>query len=392
MVIIFRFQGGQFVNNDHSALNKIYVYSLRHHYYKMSFNLDDPLAGILSDGSDDSFFDDDVLGKKKPNKKKSTPTIEKKNALFDLGNVDVAKPGTNTAEKKDSLYDLEAKKSPTPFKRSASKESIKFSQSEPKVKAGLDKIDVGKSPAKSKVSTSADKLDFLSELGGSKKEFNKTIEKGKSSQSLLDDILGGFSTKTGGSSQTTRPVTAAKSQEFDFDSILGKSETKTSASSKSVPQKSIIKDTAKDEKDALAKKGKSTEDWLGIFQDKDDGNNDFEDDAGMPSWLVGGDSKKKKAEDKKSVNKTEPIKEKPKPEPEETNEPEVEKPITESKRDVEAMEPIPKLVMPGNMLAGSNEDITTEGAALYMQQQESQIMVALQLKAQEEKLAAMQSE
>lgn len=392
MVIIFRFQGGQFVNNDHSALNKIYVYSLRHHYYKMSFNLDDPLAGILSDGSDDSFFDDDVLGKKKPNKKKSTPTIEKKNALFDLGNVDVAKPGTNTAEKKDSLYDLEAKKSPTPFKRSASKESIKFSQSEPKVKAGLDKIDVGKSPAKSKVSTSADKLDFLSELGGSKKEFNKTIEKGKSSQSLLDDILGGSSTKTGGSSQTTRPVTAAKSQEFDFDSILGKSETKTSASSKSVPQKSIIKDTAKDEKDALAKKGKSTEDWLGIFQDKDDGNNDFEDDAGMPSWLVGGDSKKKKAEDKKSVNKTEPIKEKPKPEPEETNEPEVEKPITESKRDVEAMEPIPKLVMPGNMLAGSNEDITTEGAALYMQQQESQIMVALQLKAQEEKLAAMQSE
>lgn len=390
MVIIFRFHGGQFVNNDHSALNKIYVYSLRHYYYKMSFNIDDPLAGILSDGSDDSFFDDDVLGKKKPNKKKSTPTIEKKNALFDLGNVEVTKPVTSTTEKKDSLYDFEAKKSPTPFKRSASKESIKFSQSEPKVKAGLDKIDVGKSPAKSKVSTSADKLDFLSELSGNKKEFNKTIEKGKSSQSLLDDILGGSSTKTGGSSQTTRPVTAAKSQEFDFDSILGKSETKTSASSKSLPQKPILKDNAKDEKEA--KKGKSSEDWLGIFQDKDDGNNDFDDDAGMPSWLVGGDSKKKKAEDKKSVNKTEPIKEKPKPEPEKDDEPEVEKPIAELKKDVETAETIPKLVVPGNVLAGSNEDITTEGAALYMQQQESQIMVALQLKAQEEKLAAMQSE
>ncbi|CAH0584423.1 unnamed protein product [Chrysodeixis includens] len=383
MVIIFRFHGGQFVN---SALNKIYVYSLRHHYFKMSFNIDDPLAGILSDGSDDSFFDDDVLGKKKPNKKKSTPTIEKKNALFDLGNVDITKPVTSAAEKKDSLYDLEAKKSPTPFKRSASKESIKFSQSEPKVKAGLDKIDIGKSPAKSKVSTSADKLDFLSELGGSKKEFNKTIEKGKSSQSLLDDILGGSSTKTGGSSQA-RPVTAAKSQEFDFDSILGKNDTKTSASSKSLPQKPILKDNVKDEKDVPVKKGKSAEDWLGIFQDKD---NDFEDDAGMPSWLVGGDSKKKKSDERKSVNKAEPIKEKPKPEPEKADEPEVEKPIVESKKDVETVEPVPKLVVPSTALAGSNEDITTEGAALYMQQQESQIMVALQLKAQEEKLAAMQ--
>lgn len=391
MIDIFRFHGGQFVNNDSSALNKFFLNRLRDFKDIMSFNIDDPLAGILSDGSDDSFFDDDVLGKKKPAKKKSTPTIEKKNALFDLGNTDKPKPVASTLDKKDALIDIDSKKSPMPFKRTVSKESIKFSHSEPKVKVGLDKLDLSKSPGKSKVSTSADKLEILSELGGTKRETTKPIEKGKSSQSLLDDILGGSSTKTGGSSQATRPVTAAKSQEYDFDSILGKSETKTSTSSKSLPQKQTVKDTVKGEKEAPAKKAKSNEDWLGIFQDKEDDINEFEDDAGMPSWLVGGDSKKKKTEEKKAVSKSEPVKEKPKPEPQKEEQTVTETPTVEVRKDMETMQQITKLNPPSSVLHGSNEDITAEGAALYMQQQESQIMVALQLKAQEEKLAAMQS-
>lgn len=360
----------------------------------MSFNIDDPLAGILSDGSDDSFFDDDVLGKKKTAKKKSTPTLEKKNTLFDLKDADKPKPVASTLDKKESLFDLDSKKSPTPFKRTTSKESIKFSQSDPKVKVGLDKLDLSKSPAKSKVSASADKLDILSELSGPKRETSKPIDKGKSSQSLLDDILGGSSTKSGGgSSQATRPVTAAKSQEFDFDSILGKSETKTSTSIKTQPpKKNVTNENLKDEKEAPSKKTKSTEDWLGIFQDKDDGNDDLEDDAGMPSWLVGGDSKKKKTGEKKAASKAESAKEKSKPVPQTEEQTEVEAPTVEVRKDMENMEQMSKLSLPANVLHGSNEDIAAEGATLYMQQQESQLMVALQLKAQEEKLAAMQSE
>ncbi|XP_035444617.2 myosin-11 [Spodoptera frugiperda] len=357
----------------------------------MSFNIDDLLAGILSDGSDDSFFDDDVLGKKKPARKKSTPNLEKKSTLFDLKDTDKPKPVASTLDKKDSLFDIESKKSPTPFKRTVSKESIKFSQSEPKVKAGLDKLDTNKSPAKAKVSASADKLDILNELGGTRKESGKSIEKGKSSQSLLDDILGGPSVKSGGSTQTLRPVTAGKSQEFDFDSILGKSEAKTSVSSKSLPQKPPVKENVKEDREASAKKSKSAEDWLGIFQDKDDGNDDLEDEAGMPAWLVGGDSKKKKSEDKKST-KSEPVKEKPKPTPPKEERIEPDEPPPEVKKDNEVVEPLVKFTPPSapSVLQGSTEDITAEGAALYMQQQESQIMVALQLKAQEEKLAAMQ--
>ncbi|XP_047027085.1 paramyosin-like [Helicoverpa zea] len=355
----------------------------------MSFNIDDPLAGILSDGSDDSFFDDDVLGKKKPAKKKTTPTVEKKSALFDLRDAD-PKPTASTEDKKDSLFDIDSKKSPTPFKRTVSKESIKFTQSDTKVKGALDKLDTSKSPAKPKVSTSADKLDILGDLGGTKREPSKSMEKGKSAQSLLDDILGGSSTKTGGSSQSTRPVTAAKSQEFDFDSILGKSETKTSVSSKSLPQKQTLRDNVKDEKEVPTKKTKSTGDWLGIFQDKDDDANGLEDDTGMPSWLVGGESKKKKSEEKKVVGKPEPATEKAKPMPQKEEQTKVEESKEEVKKDTDTMEQMVKLNPPSNILHGSNEDITAEGAALYMQQQESQIMVALQLKAQEEKLAALQ--
>ncbi|KAH9641695.1 hypothetical protein HF086_005141 [Spodoptera exigua] len=354
----------------------------------MSFNIDDPLAGILSDGSDDSFFDDDVLGKKKSTRKKSTPNLDKKNSLFDLKDTDKPKPVASTLDKKDSLFDIDSKKSPTPFKRTVSKESIKFSQSDPKVKVGLDKPDTSKSPAKPKPSASAEKLDILSELGGTRKESSKIIEKGKSSQSLLDDILGGPSVKSAGPSQAGRPVTAGKGQEFDFDSILGKTETKPSASSKSLPQKPV-KENVKEDKEAPAKKAKSSEDWLGIFQDKDDGNDDLEDEAGMPSWLVGGDTKKKKAENKKSTAKPEPVKDKPKPTPAKEERPEAEEPHAEANKDNETVEQMVKFnpVSTPNVLQGSTEDITAEGAALYMQQQESQIMKESQRVQREAALA-----
>ncbi|XP_028178328.1 fas-binding factor 1 homolog [Ostrinia furnacalis] len=350
----------------------------------MSFNIDDPLAGILSDGSDDSFFDDDILGKKKPVKKKGTPTPEKKSALF---NLDVDKPSTSISEaKKDSLFDLgkpdvksdEPKASsfkpvsPAPFKRTLSKESVKFDSKKP--------VETAKSPAKAKISASADSLDILGDLNfDTKKDAGqKSIEKGKSSQSLLDDILGGSSVKTPSSTQITRPATAAKSQEFDFDSILGKSESKPSVSSKNVPSKQPAK--TEKPKDVAPKK-KTSEDWLGIFQDKEEN----EDATDMPSWLGGGDSKKKKAANTETKEPPQKAKEVAKEEERDV--------VTEKEKVkesvVEPMQTINPMLKPVE-LQGSNEDLTAEGAAMYMQEQESQLMVALQLKAQEEKLASMQ--
>lgn len=374
----------------------------------MSFNLDDPLAGILSDGSDDSFFDDDILGKKKPAKKKSTPIAEKKTILFDLGDGDKHKP-SNMIERKDSLFDLgisdskkvsvveqdktsktENVKSPGPVKKTVSRESIKVF-TEPKTKPAAEKYDPIPSPAKSRVSVSADKLDTLGDFTEPKKDLPKPLERGKSSQSLLDDILGGLPAKTGASFQMTKPsTTITKSQEFDLDSILGKNELKQpTAPSKNLSQKQHVK--VEVPKEDTTKKQKLSEDWLGVFQNKD--FDEDEDDAGMPAWLVG-DIKKKKPVDKgKKTSKEDSLDEKPKEIIEETDKTKSTSQTAEEKEprvDLN-LEQLTKTIPPTSVLRVSNEDITVESAALYFQQQESQLMVAMQLKEQEEKLAAMQS-
>ncbi|XP_047993854.1 fas-binding factor 1 homolog [Leguminivora glycinivorella] len=352
----------------------------------MSFSLDDPLAGILSDGSDDSFFDDDILGKKKPVKKKTTPLAEKKSALFDLGTTDKSKPiseDKNEFPPSDFKPDKPKPQSPATFRRTASKESIKLQPSDSKSKFDFEKLAPGKSPAKTRPRTSGESIDILGDLiPETKKEAGKSLERGKSSQSLLDDILGGSSTKTG-SSQAARPATAAKSQDFDFDSFLGKSESKqTVSSTKTTIQKPAVKETAV--KKEPQKKSKGNEDWLGIFQKEED---EAEDETDMPSWLAGGDTKKKKpvkSEDKPAPKAKQTVEEKPETDPVIVKESE-HYPQFDSK-----LEQLSKMAASNSVLQGSNEDITAEGAALYMQQQEAQLMVALQLKAQEEKLAAMQ--
>ncbi|KAG6444709.1 hypothetical protein O3G_MSEX003586 [Manduca sexta] len=344
----------------------------------MSFNVDDPLAGILSDGSDDSFFDDDILGKKKPTKAKPFASGEKKSSLFDLEQTEkpADKPATALEGKKDTPFDFDKAftdelRPQTSGKPLVSKDSIKFQSSDSKKTA----LDVNKSPAKTKGSTSADKLDFLN----TPKKETKVLGKGKSSQSLLDDILGEPTTKAKDSIQS-RPGTAAKG-DFDLDTFLGKSDTK------SAPNKNTQKQNTKPDKtkgELAPPKKKSSEDWLGIFQEEEDDNDNA--DAGMPSWLVGGDTKKKKKEKQ--------------PEKKQTPKEEVKEKVVEEKSEIEPEKDtvdanIPKMpqavsVAINPVLQGSSEDITAEGAALYLQQQESQLMVAMQLKAQEEKLVAMQ--
>ncbi|KAJ2943675.1 hypothetical protein O0L34_g16788 [Tuta absoluta] len=373
----------------------------------MSFNLDDPLAGILSDGSDDSFFDDDIIGKKKPAKKKTTPISEKKNALFDLGDGDNEKTkqigknnelpfdvGVSTVNKalapaqgdvKSSKPDIT--KSPTPFKRTISKESIKFAEPETKSVSDNKPYSLSKSPAKTKAST--DKLDFLNDIIDAKKTV-KPLEKQKSSQSLLDDILGGPSTKPNVSNITSRPVTAAKSEDFDLNKIIGKSDSKQIlASTKNTLQKA---DLAKE----VTKKAKPSDDWLGIFQNKDMAA-DEEDDPGMPAWLVG-DSKKKKADTKsptesvaKETTKTADASQESVTRIEHSVDPGEQLRYAATASSIPAISVLPAVSSMATRAHGSNEDITAQGAALCLEQQESQLMVALQLKAQEEKLAAMQT-
>lgn len=354
----------------------------------MNFNIEDPLAGILSDGSDDSFFDDDILGKKKPPKKKETPTAERKNALFDIGEstkqtIDIKSDDKDllrdTSLKRESSF-KEVKTSPAPLKRTISKDSFKLNQNEAKTKFTPEKIEVSKSPAKNKPSTSSDKLKILDDI---KKDPIKPLERGKSSQSLLDDILGGSSIKTSITTQPTRPTTAAKKQEFDLDSILGNTE------SKNTSVKVEIQKPAQNEplKDTKPKKGKPSDDWLGIFQETDDIIEE-EDADDVPAWLGGGDKKKKnlnKPVEEAKVAKQSQNDEKLKPEVEDVVE--ANKITAESNIDrAIKVDPFPNISKQDMV----HEDLTMEGASLYLQQQEAQLMIALQLKAQDEKLASMQ--
>ncbi|CAH2090957.1 unnamed protein product [Euphydryas editha] len=337
----------------------------------MNFNLDDPLAGILSDGSDDSFFDDDISKKKPP--KKAEPSIsDRKSTFFDLDDKKSQSKHPNDndfmrekkIEKEPALEDKSKignlkSTSPTPFKKTVLKEPV---------------LDAIKSPAKPKLDSNIDNV--LSNFGiHPNKDTVKTLEKGKSSQSLL----AGSSTKTGGSNQTIKPTTTSKKQSFDLDSFLDSESRPTATSTKVVTQKSTTK--SESVKEVSQSKKKSGDDWLGIFQGKENIMEEEEEEEDVPAWLGGGGSKKKKnvKEPKiESQQKEEVPKEKPE------TDVETHKETTNTDHVIQNVATnIPSMEI-------SQEDVTMQGTALYLQQQESQLMVALQLKAQDEKLAAMQ--
>ncbi|KAL4712007.1 hypothetical protein ACJJTC_003674 [Scirpophaga incertulas] len=348
----------------------------------MNFNIDDPLAGILSDGSDDSFFDDDILGKKKSDKLKTAAIPERKKSLFDLELEESKKINKEiTIESKSNKIDLNKSSSfkevpkapslkavsPTPFKKAISKESINVMQGEVINKSI---INTSKSPAKSKVTLSTDPLDdILSESNKNKKDSAKPLERGKSSRSILDDILGGSSSPP----MTPQKTKQATTKSQDFDLLLGRSD--SAVPYKSISGVSVEKINKPKKQDNLQKKTRSSEDWLGVFEGKED-----DETTDMPSWLSG-ETKKKKTD--------------PPPQKEEENfktlksqnVPEVEV-IAKENTHVDISDKLNSAMT--SVIQTNNEDLTAEGAAIYMQQQESQLMVALQLKAQEEKLAVMQ--
>ncbi|XP_045514246.1 fas-binding factor 1 homolog [Pieris brassicae] len=329
----------------------------------MSFSADDPLAGILSDGSDDSFFDEDILSKKKPDKKKDIiSSIEKKNTLFDLDERQRTKPSDNTYTANKIKDNVESQKtsskienksvSPAAIRRSFSKEEIYFTKEKPN--ATLP--DYFQSPIKPNVSKKIDLLGDLIE----EKTIPKPLERGKSSQSLLDDILGGATVKT----QISRPATSTKNQDINLDSVIGKNESKQTLISNIVPTSS--KQELKPDNSRTSKLKKKSDDWLGIFQESEES---IKEDTDMPSWLTGGKTKKLEKETKS----TEPVKES------------IVETHTETKEISNVETPQLKFL---NLEV--NDDLTSEGFTMCLQQQEAQLQIALQLKAQDDKLAAMQ--
>ncbi|XP_038206231.1 protein hook homolog [Zerene cesonia] len=365
----------------------------------MSLDLDDPLAGILSDGSDDSFFDDDIMGKKKTSKSKDTATVDKKKALFDLDSIQATKTNKNISNEvkdifessnKDKEINLASRKasfkiennsktisSPAPMKRTFSKDSVSQNNDNNKLDNFVS------SPSETKMTgKSAEKLDLLDDLLEDKKSIK--TEKGKSSQSLLDDILGGPSLKS--SSNQQKNTAFVKNSDVDFDSLLGKTELKQTLLSNNttkplISQKKEIKDVENTKVKQVQPKS-STEDWLGIFKDKDEAV--VEDEADMPSWLTGGVKKNKT--DRKAKPVVELTEETTTKAPDiGTHTVQKEEYVSKDGKLEELMKPQQK-----STLEISNDDVTLEGAALCLQQQEAQLMVALQLKAQDDKLAAMQ--
>lgn len=363
----------------------------------MNFNIDDPLAGILSDGSDDSFFDDDILGKNKSTIK-ATPASEKKKHLFNLEENLKDKSQSKITENKNSLFDLnkednktttnhtsqnlkttsdlkiekELVSTPTPFKRSLSKDSVQLHAT---------------SSIKSITNTDTRKIsdrgqNSIDKLGDSNMRPKKdNLERGKSSQSILDDILG-EPLKTASTSKPSIIVqnTATKNQEITLDELLGNNDTKPPTVTKFPgKQESTVTQKKEDKKEIKNK----SDDWLGIFQNKQEDN---EDEAGMPSWLLGNDNKNTKRKENKKKDEIQ------QPKDQDDKEKDVKEVVRPEQIKVENLhlDQIMNSAITSNIKNNSNEDITTESATLYLKEQESQLMVALQLKAQEEKLAALQ--
>ncbi|XP_045485251.1 nuclease SbcCD subunit C [Pieris rapae] len=331
----------------------------------MTFSADDPLAGILSDGSDDSFFDDNILSKKKPDKKKDIITsIEKKNTLFDLEERQKTRPSDDTYTSSKVRDNLESRKdsskienksiSPAAIRRSFSKEEINLTKEKPNTTLP----DYFQSPIRPNVSK---KIDLLGDLV-EEKNMPKALERGKSSQSLLNDILGGATVKT----QISRPATTTKNEDINLESVIGKSESKQTLISNIVSKPTISKQELKPDNSRTSKAKKKSDDWLGIFQESED---TIKEDSNMPSWLTGGTSKKVEKETKS----TEAVKES------------IEETHTETKeiRNLET----PQLKF---LNLEVNDDLTSDGLTMCLQQQEAELQIALQLQAQDEKLAAMQ--
>lgn len=393
----------------------------------IDFDLDDPLGDLLSDNSNDSFYNDD---KGKPATRtqlsRDASLDKKKSNLFGLD--DDPPPATVVHPNKDVKSNpsrgdwLGLVETPTESKINI----IQRPSTSPGIKENADKQIVNSSgdlqaTIKRTKSSFPYSLNFLDDFGLSDTEPTpdaiKPSAKSANKSSTLDDILGKSTSsfkrqETPPTAKVENPNTTTGYSPSNFLSVpisknvrLSSSSSKldmekslTEAKPKPIKAESAIELSKSVKKDAsnISRRQRGNTDWLGLFPDDDLNAKDpleSKDEIkqnNLPDWL-------KPAESKQSEEVMSEVMNQPKAQPSEN--------VVESGHlatsNMNAMYSdltsligkqmnIPELLGTGsNLNLLNNSDLEQKSAAICLQQQESQLMVALQLKAQEERLAAL---
>ncbi|XP_077290981.1 uncharacterized protein LOC143914590 [Arctopsyche grandis] len=385
----------------------------------MDFDANDPLGDILSDDSNDSFFNDDKYKSSQKPKPQQSISV-KKSDLFGLETDQKQNDFKSDSLKSviktkpvDDWLGLGESKTATPVVEKKTNVEIKSVTSSNIQK---QKDDVSNVQKTSKQSTFGDELNFLDELGlsdeitslGSVKKSEKTTKTSLS----LDELLGRTSNPVAikkdntATSSTSYTPTASKSVPLKKEIGGGVNESITrnkplskelEETSKQINQPRIPIQTVKKETvGAMARRQKANTDWLGLLGDSGDDILDESTDKNETlSDLLVQTEKKGKKTDKEASSKIVQSKENVEIEAKSNkieDKVNLNGKLDQTLNEMDIHVKIP--VMPdyiNNQLTGlsSNMDIEQQSAAICLQQQESHLLVALQMKAQEERLAAM---
>jgi hypothetical protein len=331
-------------------------------------DLNDPLGDILSEDSDDSFFNDD---KYKSTKTKSHQIVNieaKKSDLFGL----TEEPKSSTIAKLQTLPSIQPEVNKPKHDwlglgKSDSATPIFFE--EEAVRNELKSVsNITKEPPV------LEKLNFLDELDLSEINKRKSRENLSKESFSLDDLLGKKSQTPIKISETVTssgytPSVSVKSVARKIDKPIGSFKVKPEL--KEVSRAELEKSTPTIE----ASKRQKSKDWLGLFGDESD------------NMLT-------EAKKEKSTKFSDLLKE-------ESTPIDIKSTKVVDDRDDRLNESFPNeykhIQMDFNNLAEKlvpnidmGVNIEQQSATLCLQQQESHLMVALQLKSQEERLVAMQ--
>lgn len=402
----------------------------------IDFDLDDPLGDLLSDNSNDSFYNDD---KSKP----ATRTqLSSRDASLDKKKSNLFGLDDDPPRAAAVLPNKEMKSNPsggdwlglveTPAESRIN--IIQRPSTSPGIKQNIDKQNVNssgdlQSTIKNKTSF-PDSLNFLDDFGLSDTEptpaATKHPAKSINKSSRLHDILGKSTSsskrqETPPTAKLENPNTSTGYSPSSFLSTpISKNVRLSSSSSKldverSLPEakpkpikaESAIELSKPVKKDAssTSRRQRGNTDWLGLFPEDDLNAKDSLEPKeeikqnNLPDWLKPVESK----QSEEVVSKQSEATNQPKPQPPE-NVVESGHLATSNPGNINAMYSdltslmakqmnIPEVLGTGsNLNLLNNSDLEQQSAAICLQQQESQLMVALQLKAQEERLAALHGE
>lgn len=270
----------------------------------MDFDLDDPLGDLLSDGSNDSFFETPTTTKKLQQTKKPAPKSndkQLKSKVADLFGIDstASKPQTNElTENTKSLPKVEAVQDKGPLNAFDSKPNPnKDSSNKPissitRIPSQQNTLD-GNIKSMKKEITFDKSDDFLSELGFDPKN-PKAARIPNKKANIVDDILN-FS-KTTNESSSSKPSSALEKRNSP---VLGEHQTISSSSinrQKNMSQTNLgsssnlfelfstpKKQTQKREEHSALSTKTSSVNWLGLDVDNENKDNELPQTLGSNS-------------------------------------------------------------------------------------------------------------